>query len=84
MIGSDDITLEMHLANRAEPAYLTSVVFIFPEGVILRSILPFCEEDPDGDNSIVICSIGNPFGINEQVSIIEIEHSSCQLNMCQD
>ncbi|XP_011255360.1 integrin alpha-9 [Camponotus floridanus] len=66
VIGSDDITLEIHLENRAEPAYLTSIVFIFPEGIILRSILPFCEEDTDGDNLIVICNIGNPFGMNEQ------------------
>lgn len=87
MIGSDDITLEIYLENQAEPAYLTSIVFIFPEGIILRSILPFCEEDTDGDNLIVICNIGNPLGMNEQVSTIKIERSSCRLfriNACQD
>lgn len=68
MIGSNDITLEIHLENRAEPAYLTLIVFIFPESIVLRSILPFCEEDEDGDNLIVNCNIGNPLGMNEQVN----------------
>lgn len=93
MIGSDDITLEIQLENQAEPAYLTSIVFIFPKGIMLRSILPFCVEDRDRDDilmiseMIVICNISNPLGMNEQVSTIKIERSSCRLfriNACQD
>ncbi|XP_029667439.1 integrin alpha-4-like isoform X1 [Formica exsecta] len=66
VIGSNDIILEIRLENCAEPAYLTIIVFIFPEGIVLRSILPFCEEDTDGDNLMVICNVSNPLGMNEQ------------------
>ncbi|XP_072751774.1 integrin alpha-9 isoform X2 [Anoplolepis gracilipes] len=66
VIGSNDITLEIHLENRAEPAYLTKIVFTFPENIVLRSILPFCEEDTEGDTLIVICKVDNPLEKNEQ------------------
>lgn len=72
VIGSNDITLEIRLENCAEPAYLTIIVFIFPEGIVLRSILPFCEEDTDGDNLMVICNVSNPLGMNEQVLTIKL------------
>ncbi|KAL6443318.1 hypothetical protein ACFW04_002895 [Cataglyphis niger] len=72
VIGSNDITLEVHLENCAEPAYLTTIVCIFPEGIVLRSILPFCEEDTNEDNLMVFCNVGNPLGMNEQ-KIIKLD-----------
>lgn len=70
MIGSNDITLETHLQNHAEPAYLTKIKFTFPNGIVLRSILPFCEENIDGDILMIICSVGNPFEAHEQVKTL--------------
>ncbi|KYN30945.1 Integrin alpha-PS3 [Trachymyrmex septentrionalis] len=66
IIGSNDITLETHLKNYAEPAYLTTIVFTLPKEIVLRSILSFCEEDTDEDILTVICNVGNPFGTDEQ------------------
>lgn len=70
VIGSNDITLEIRLRNYAEPAYLTTIVFILPKEIVLRSILPFCEEDTDGNNLTVICNVGNPLGTDEQVKVV--------------
>jgi len=67
IIGSNDITVETHLKNYAEPAYLMTIVFILPKEIVLRSILSFCEEDTDEDILMVICNVGNPFGTDEQV-----------------
>ncbi|XP_071627981.1 integrin alpha-5-like [Temnothorax longispinosus] len=66
VIGSNDITLETSLKNFAEPAYLTTIVFTLPKEIVLRSILPFCEEDTDDDTLTVICNVGNPLGMYEE------------------
>ncbi|KAL6254197.1 hypothetical protein P5V15_014819 [Pogonomyrmex californicus] len=66
VIGSNDIILETHLENYAEPAYLTTITFILPKRIVLRSILPFCEEDMNEDILTVICNVGNPLGTYEQ------------------
>ncbi|XP_012234864.1 integrin alpha-9-like [Linepithema humile] len=78
MIGSNDIALETHLQNHAEPAYLTKIIFTFPDGIVLRSILPFCEEDTDGDALMIICSVGNPFETDEQ-KVIKLDLDMRQL-----
>ncbi|XP_011863449.1 PREDICTED: integrin alpha-PS3-like isoform X2 [Vollenhovia emeryi] len=66
VIGSNDITLETRLRNYAEPAYYTTIVFTLPKKVVLRSILPFCEEDMNAGILTVICNAGNPLGTDEQ------------------
>ncbi|KYM88635.1 Integrin alpha-PS3 [Atta colombica] len=78
IIGSNDITLETHLKNYAEPAYLTTIVFILPKEIVLRSILSFCEEDTDEDILMVICNVGNPFGTNEQ-KVVKLDLDMRQL-----
>ncbi|XP_043283183.1 integrin alpha-8-like [Venturia canescens] len=62
IIGSDDLSLELVIGNHAEPAYLATVKFYIPKGITLRSILPSCQEDTDGETLLVICDIGNPLG----------------------
>lgn len=69
MIGSNDIALEANLINYAEPAYLVAIIFTFPYGIILRSILPSCEENTEEITLVVTCNISNPLGTNEQVKI---------------
>lgn len=70
MIGSNDISLEASLVNHAEPAYLTTIAFILPQGIVLRSILPSCEEDTVGDNLTITCTAGNPLEKDELVRAI--------------
>ncbi|XP_014481090.1 PREDICTED: integrin alpha-9-like [Dinoponera quadriceps] len=72
VIGSNDITLEASLTNHAEPAYLTTVAFILPRGIVLRSILPSCQEDTVGDNLTVTCSVGNPLG-KDELKIVKLD-----------
>ncbi|XP_031775383.1 integrin alpha-5-like isoform X3 [Apis florea] len=69
IIGSNDISLKINLKNYGEPAYLTTLEFIFPERVILRSILPSCQEDISKENLIVICDIGNPIWKEEEKNV---------------
>ncbi|XP_011701218.1 PREDICTED: integrin alpha-3-like [Wasmannia auropunctata] len=78
IIGSNDITLETRLRNYAEPAYLTTIAFNFPKEIVLRSILPFCEENTDGDILLVICDVGNPFGTDEQ-KVVKLDLDMRQL-----
>ncbi|XP_015594346.1 integrin alpha-V [Cephus cinctus] len=59
VIGSDDISLEIKLNNHGEIAYLTTVVFSFPDGVTLRSILPSCQEGTSNNSLTVTCDVGN-------------------------
>ncbi|KAH0945019.1 hypothetical protein HN011_005493 [Eciton burchellii] len=66
VIGSNDIILEACLENHAEPAYLTTIVFTFPDDITLRSILPSCEEDTDNQSLMVICNVANPLGANKK------------------
>lgn len=68
VIGSNDISLEISLKNHEEPAYLAMLEFAFPVGVMLRSILPSCQEDASKENLIVICAVGNPIWKEEEVS----------------
>lgn len=75
IIGSNDISLKINLKNYGEPAYLTTLEFIFPERVILRSILPSCQEDISKENLIVICDIGNPIWEEEEVKIFRAKFS---------
>lgn len=70
VIGSNDIVLETYLVNYAEPAYLTTIIFTFPYGIVLRSILPSCEENTEETTLVVTCNVGNPLGTNEQVKNI--------------
>ncbi|XP_020292418.1 integrin alpha-PS3-like isoform X2 [Pseudomyrmex gracilis] len=65
-IGSNDIILETVLENHDELAYLTTIAFTFPNGIILHSILPSCEEDRNGNILIVVCEVSNPLKTNEQ------------------
>ncbi|KAG7199784.1 hypothetical protein KM043_000447 [Ampulex compressa] len=69
IIGSGDISLEATLENDAEPAYLSSVTFILPRGIVLRSLLPYCQEDRIGSSVTVACTLGNPFEDGEKKSI---------------
>ncbi|XP_011336748.1 integrin alpha-PS3 isoform X2 [Ooceraea biroi] len=67
LIGSNDIILEVYLENHAEPAYLATIVFIFPDNVVLRSILPFCEEEHTERHSLIVrCNVANPLGTNKK------------------
>ncbi|KOC68174.1 Integrin alpha-9 [Habropoda laboriosa] len=59
VIGSTDISLEINLKNHGEPAYLTTLEFTFPKGVVLRSILTSCQEDTSKENLLIICDMGN-------------------------
>jgi len=72
VIGSNDIILETSLENHAEPAYLTTIVFTFPDDIVLRSILPSCEENMDNQNLMVTCNVANPLGANKKVMTILI------------
>lgn len=69
IIGSNDISLKINLKNYGEPAYLTILEFKFPERVILRSILPSCQEDISKENLIVICDVGNPIWKEEEKNV---------------
>ncbi|XP_024225722.1 integrin alpha-PS5 isoform X3 [Bombus impatiens] len=69
VIGSSDISLEISLKNYGEPAYLTILEFTLPERIMLRSILPFCQEDNSKENLIVICDTGNPIWNGEERSV---------------
>jgi len=71
VIGSNDIILEACLENHAEPAYLTTIVFTFPDDITLRSILPSCEEDTDNQSLMVICNVANPLGANKKVKTMQ-------------
>lgn len=71
VIGSNDITLEASLMNHAEPSYLTMIAFTLPHDIVLRSILPSCQEDTVGDNLTITCNAGNPLGKDERVRTIE-------------
>ncbi|TGZ45907.1 Metalloendopeptidase mitochondrial [Temnothorax longispinosus] len=84
VIGSNDITLETSLKNFAEPAYLTTIVFTLPKEIVLRSILPFCEEDTDDDTLTVICNVGNPLGMYEEIlkfGVTPIEEARLVINL---
>ncbi|XP_076177580.1 integrin alpha-8-like isoform X2 [Ptiloglossa arizonensis] len=70
VIGSTDINLEVSLKNHGEPAYLTTLEFTVPKGVILRSILPSCQEDTSKETLMVFCEAGNPLWKGEEKSII--------------
>lgn len=72
IIGSSDISLEINLKNHGEPAYLATLEFMFPEGVVLRSILPSCLEDMCQETLIVVCDAGNPIWKGEEVGISQL------------
>ncbi|CAL7946483.1 unnamed protein product [Xylocopa violacea] len=77
VVGSGDISLEVNLKNYGEPAYLTTVEFAIPKGVVLRSILPSCREEISKDNLIVICDSGNPIWEEEEKNVkldLNIKH----------
>ncbi|XP_015435254.1 PREDICTED: integrin alpha-PS3-like [Dufourea novaeangliae] len=69
IVGSTEVNLEISLKNYGEPAYLTTLQFTFPKGVILRSILPFCQEDTSKDKLLVFCEAGNPLWKGEERNI---------------
>ncbi|EFN76848.1 Integrin alpha-PS3 [Harpegnathos saltator] len=72
VIGSNDITLEASLMNQAEPSYLTTIAFTLPQNIVLRSILPYCQEDTVGDNLTVICNVGNPLG-KDELKVVKLD-----------
>ncbi|XP_046144309.1 integrin alpha-9-like isoform X1 [Osmia bicornis bicornis] len=69
IIGSNDISLEISLKNHGEPAYLTTIEFLLPKGVILRSILTSCQEDTFKEHLLVICEAGNPIWEREEKNV---------------
>ncbi|XP_078049489.1 integrin alpha-4 [Augochlora pura] len=69
VIGSTDVKLEVNLKNYGEPAYLTMLQFTIPKGVVLRSILPSCQEDTSKTNLLIICDVGNPLWKGEEKNI---------------
>ncbi|XP_076668792.1 integrin alpha-8-like isoform X2 [Andrena cerasifolii] len=75
VIGSTDINLEINLSNHGEPAYLTTLEFVLPKGILLRSILPSCQEDTSKKNLIVTCDAGNPLGKEERNVKLDLDMS---------
>lgn len=69
VVSSNDVSFEVALENSAEPAYLTVLVFVLPQGVALRSILPFCHENATDGNLTVTCDVGNPLGEGEKRTV---------------
>ncbi|XP_033341315.2 integrin alpha-5 [Megalopta genalis] len=69
VIGSTDVKLEVNLKNYGEPAYLTMLQFTIPKGVVLRSILPSCQEDTSKTNLLITCDVGNPLWKGEEKNI---------------
>ncbi|XP_076659028.1 integrin alpha-PS3-like [Halictus rubicundus] len=68
-IGSTDVNLEVNLKNHGEPAYLAMLQFTIPNGIVLRSILPSCQEDTSKTNLLVACEVGNPLWKGEEKNI---------------
>nr|XP_012151781.1 PREDICTED: integrin alpha-9-like isoform X1 [Megachile rotundata] len=69
VVGSNDVSLEIGLKNHGEPAYLTTIEFVLPKGVILRSILTSCREDTVEGRLLVICEAGNPIWKGEEKNV---------------
>ncbi|KAH0545928.1 integrin alpha-PS3-like isoform X1 [Cotesia glomerata] len=78
IIGSKDISLEIILKNEAEPAYLTTISIDLPHNIYLSSVLPFCNENTDGEFVKVTCDAGNP--LTGTPRIIKIDLDMSQLN----
>ncbi|XP_032681559.1 integrin alpha-PS3-like isoform X2 [Odontomachus brunneus] len=72
IIGSNDITLTASLVNHAEPSYLTMITFTLPYGIVLRSILPSCQEDTVGNKLAITCNVGNPLG-KDELKIVKLD-----------
>ncbi|CAG5093840.1 Similar to ITGA6: Integrin alpha-6 (Homo sapiens) [Cotesia congregata] len=78
IIGSKDISLEIILKNEAEPAYLTTISIDLPHNIYLSSVLPYCNENTDGEIVKVTCDAGNPLTGTPRVIKIDLDMS--QLN----
>ncbi|XP_043256911.1 integrin alpha-9-like isoform X2 [Colletes gigas] len=73
IIGSTGISLEVNLKNYGEPAYLTTLEFTLPKGVLLDSILPSCQEDTSKENLIIVCEAGNPLWKEEKTITLDLD-----------
>ncbi|XP_076636338.1 integrin alpha-8 [Colletes latitarsis] len=73
IIGSNGISLEVNLKNYGEPAYLTTLEFTLPKGVMLDSILPSCQEDTSKENLMIVCEAGNPLWKEEKTITLDLD-----------
>ncbi|XP_066581950.1 integrin alpha-5-like [Prorops nasuta] len=69
IIGSDNLFLITNITNFGEPAYILSVIYVLPENVVLRSILPICHEQISNTTLTVMCDIANLFDTDEKRTI---------------